>query len=416
MLRRHTLFANLGTEGWQNLGFLAIVVFYSINLIWTLFEGGLFNDTLGADFLCFWTAGRIANELGYANAYDASTLAAASQNITQLNGQITLFSPLPAPVLPVFLVPFQFISFLSPGTGFLVWTLINILAFLLYSVFFLNQLEISKSKRLTFLAFISFPVFYNIFCGQVNIWLMLFVGEFTRHSIQQRKVEAGVWLGGLLLKPQLIVLIIPLLLLRREWKTIIGFTFSSFSLLLLSLWLGGLASIVNLMDLWKHFYPRLAGNMINWRMIGERIQGLGYPLEGWTIASTGIVITIGVLGLFWIRFKHEEREEVAIGYFGTIAATLAVTWHAHIHMAMVLVPLVLYLHGRRLLPDKLFNVYVYVTPVAIIILSLPVKLLGWENYNALMGLIALCTLLINIMMLHWAKQQIDNSIFLKANN
>ena len=58
------------------------------------------------------------------------------------------------------------------------------------------------------------PVFLNFFFGQVNLWLLICAGEFFRAFLSAKPLKAGLFLGGWLLKPQLLILIIPFLLIQ----------------------------------------------------------------------------------------------------------------------------------------------------------------------------------------------------------
>ena len=69
---------------------------------------------------------------------------------------------------------------------------------------------------------ISLPVFLNLFTGQVNVWLVVCVGEFMRASISGREFRSGLWLGGLLLKPQALLLLAAGLLMRRRARILAG--------------------------------------------------------------------------------------------------------------------------------------------------------------------------------------------------
>ena len=52
----------------------------------------------------------------------------------------------------------------------------------------------------------------------MNIWLLVFVSEFLIANRRGREVRSGFWLGGLLLKPQTLILLLLGLLIARRFK------------------------------------------------------------------------------------------------------------------------------------------------------------------------------------------------------
>ena len=51
---------------------------------------------------------------------------------------------------------------------------------------------------------------------------MIRTGEFIRSSLNKKPVLSGIWLAGLLLKPQLLILIVPIILLMRYSEGPVG--------------------------------------------------------------------------------------------------------------------------------------------------------------------------------------------------
>ena len=46
---------------------------------------------------------------------------------------------------------------------------------------------------------ISYPVHINLYYGQVEVFLVICVGEFIRSAVNKKPILSGIWLGGLLL-------------------------------------------------------------------------------------------------------------------------------------------------------------------------------------------------------------------------
>jgi hypothetical protein len=52
---------------------------------------------------------------------------------------------------------------------------------------------------------------------------------------------------------------------------------------------------------------------------------------------------------------------------GVFAATCAITWHSNIPMAMMLIPLLIYISEKNLFSDKILFLWVCITPLVFIV-------------------------------------------------
>ena len=114
-----------------------------------------------------------------------------------------VFHPIPTPYLPVFIVAFQALALLPPVPAAYAWEILNLLGTTAYLWFFAAKIERrAVPVQLIALTMVSAPVFLNLFTGQVNLLLAICAGEYLRAAMAGRPLQSGVWLGGLLLKPQ----------------------------------------------------------------------------------------------------------------------------------------------------------------------------------------------------------------------
>ena len=108
-----------------------------------------------------------------------------------------------------------------------------------------------------------------------------------------------MWLAGLLLKPQMLVLVIPIIILLKYWKVFLGFIYSSILIISGSLIISGWAGLTSLISLWSGYGGGIPTNainlMINWRMLATNLTSLINPSIGWLIAGLGIVLSLLVL-------------------------------------------------------------------------------------------------------------------------
>ncbi len=348
----HIPFANLTPEAWRRLGLAAIFAFYILNFIFSVFRLGILNG-VGGDFLGFWSSGKIADLYGYSQIYNPDLAKEIQyQAVSYLKIPYESFEPNLAPYFAFLIIPFQLLSRINVITCYWIWTIANFCLLVGYLFFFLRKLTGQKRltrKQVTILIslMLIYPVFINFIVGQVEVFLVVCCGEFVRHSLKKRPLLAGVWLGGLLIKPQILILVIPALLLMKNWKVFTGFLASAISLMLLSVMLTGVNNLQNLILLWSTFVPSNSCNspfaMANWRMLAENINIWTGSSFGWIPAGVGMLFTL-IIWFLLCKNKYDFGSgKWVVNFMALLVASCAFTWHSHIHMGMVIIPFLIYL-------------------------------------------------------------------------
>lgn len=347
-------------NGKINLILVAILTFYVILAGTGLLQKD-FCGFLATDYCAFWTGGRVMNERAVSEIYDMDVLRQYQENFfLPTASEIQESQVVPLPYLPVFMLPFQALSLVSIPYSYLAWTVINVVAFGLYLRFFIMDLTGEKlPTRILLLALLSLPVFLNLKNGQLNIWLAICGGEYMRAEFHDKPIKAGAWLGGLLLKPQLLIFILPLLLFRKSFKALAGFVASSLLVVLVSFVLVGSDGFLGLVNLLSDSAQGGASSfpqyMINWRMLGLHIANFTSQNVGWVVIIAGSLVTAYFAFRVFLNGKQAPNPiRKAIWIFGVLAATLVVTWHSHGAMAIVLIPPMLYLLLKEQLDRKMF--------------------------------------------------------------
>ncbi len=253
----------------------------------------------------------------------------------------------------------------------------------------------------------SWPVLINILEGQVTVFLLVCAGEFIRSSVAKKPLLAGIWLGGLLLKPQLLILIIPILVIKRDWKLLGGFCLASGIISMISFSLSGFSGFNGLLNLWlKQSGGMLLSNpraMMNWRMIGENINAFMNTSFGWVVTVLGMVLTILAVYVLIRRKPSFGSPEWVMTMLGILSTTLAITWHSHAHMAMILIPFLMYASINKSLPGKvifLWGITSQVTYIGISIINLLaifIMKIDIPDYTSI--IIAFSAFIINLMIL-----------------
>jgi hypothetical protein len=405
-------FKNLNHENWVNIAIAAAITFYIIQIGIFIFDGNICQN-YAFDFCAFWSAGKISKEISLVKVYDINLLKEYQKEIYLYEHSVyTNFNPCPVPYLPIFLIPFKFLALLDHKLSYIIWTFLNILAFILYLRFFTRKISRqSISWRLLLLFLLALPVFVNFREGQVNIILMIFIGEFLRTLYEGKPIISGLWLGGLLFKPQLLIIIIPFLLFKKSIRILIGFFISSVAVLISSFMLTGFDGFLALKNLLFKYSQGIPTNniaaMMNWRMLGWHISSISSSTIGWGVTILGTIITLGITFFFFRRWDKEDQKQTQIVLLGVFAATCAATWHAHLHMSVILIPPMIYLIMKKQLDQRLFTAWIFI-PVLFRMVGIIIAYflqLG-DLYVLSFQMLALASglpgLALNLLLLSWA--------------
>ncbi len=399
-------------EGWQNLALASVLFFYILQVGFDLITHNTCGN-LALDYCAYWSAGKIATTNGYTDIYNLDLQTQVQKSIhPQGNNPSIPFLVVPVPYLPLFVMPFQLLSLLSLESSYWIWTFLNLLGFIFYVRFFIKEMTgYTLPIRLVLIVMLSLPVFLNLFWGQVNIFLGICAGEYIRATLFKKPLQAGLWLGGWLLKPQLLILIIPVLLIQRSIKEILGFIIAAISVFAISFGLINIKGFLILINLFlgyaKGMPTNATGIMMNWRMLGLHISSYFSPIIGWVVISIGTILTIWAVLIISKKPTNADFTKTVIALTGIFAATGAVTWHAHLSMSIILIPPMMYLYVRKCFPEKLLFLWVFMpTSIMLIIYILAAFIKANILPVQISGLLDLLTglkgLILNLIILAWA--------------
>jgi hypothetical protein len=316
--------------------------------------GGQACGNLATDFRGYYATGLIAQEQGLAAIYDPrlqgeaqSTLLLNCPDGTQTPPRLNVL----VPYLPIFHLLFLPLPALGFTNAYAAWSLFGLLVFILY----LRRFSIALSGRVEALRLaqwaLCFPMLANVFLGQINFLLVIALGEFFLASRRGRPLLAGLWLASLLIKPHVLILLLPGLLLARRWKTLLGFGLVGFALLALSLLLVGTSGLQADMALVRSFAgPTIASlpEMMNARGLAFNLGRVLPSWTAWGLAAALMIATALVVLLRWRRTPRPDRSLWLM--LATLAGTCVVTWHANLYLWVMLAPFLLALDSRRELP------------------------------------------------------------------
>jgi hypothetical protein len=136
--------------------------------------------------------------------------------------------------------------------------------------------------------------------------------------------------------------------------------------------------------------------MANWRALALNLARWQPPEVGWFVAAVGLALSV-LAGLVCWRGRGTGLGHAAgLRLLATLAATLTVSWHSHLHMALALVPLLIWAVARAALPRTWLDLWLLGPSVLFLVALLPLGPGPAQNLAAL-GL-----LLLNAALAAWA--------------
>jgi len=311
-------------------------------------------DILATDFRGYYASGLIAREAGLAAVYDPQL---------QAESQATLYLDCPdgtarpalvrvmVPYLPIFVLLFLPLPAMDFSASYIAWSLVNLVIFILYLYRFSIALHIRMDSLRLFQWALCFALLANLTLGQINVLLVILLGEFVLAFRRDKPLWGGAWLAGLLLKPNLLILLLPGLLISRRWKASLGFGVSAALLLGISLLLAGKDGLQAWLAVVRSFAEpsfNSIPNMMNARALAYHI---GQVLPTWVAWLAAVAVTAITALLVLARWTGSNlRDRFLWLMLATLAGTFVVAWHSNLYLWMILVPFLFTLDSESQLP------------------------------------------------------------------
>jgi Glycosyltransferase family 87 len=253
----------------------------------------LSRTPFGGDFLCYWTASRVARTQGPAAVFSLDTMAAAEREVIGADTWPRYWKYPPTyllMVLPLSLLPY--------AASFICWIVLTGLGF----VYVIRRL-IPKNP-LSWLVLVFPGTVHNLFAGQNGFLSAAILGGGLLLA-DRRPFAGGCLLGLLSYKPQLAFLIPLALAAGRYWKALIGAVISAITLALASLLLLG-------SSVWIAFFKNLplAAGFMNRASVWTKVPTVFAVarLQGATLElATGlqaVAIIAAILAVGWVWFRR----------------------------------------------------------------------------------------------------------------
>lgn len=209
------------------------------------------HKTIGGDFAVFYAEGLIAAKYSHNELYNTEL---QDREYAAIVG-----SPQSSPFAyaPWFTLPLELLARLPYLVAFLIWTTLSLFSLWTAYKSLSRALNFPGSwDGVGFLACLAFPpyLFYSLLNGQPAAFALLILSASFVLQQQGKKFIAGVILALLTYKPTLLVFLVPMLLLVREWRVFAGLTIGGAILSFVSLlWAGvqGCLGFLNLLLLYS---------------------------------------------------------------------------------------------------------------------------------------------------------------------
>jgi hypothetical protein len=233
---------------------ITIIIFIIFILIITcstpIGKRTIFGNDVGGDFVALYISGKILNEYHPAKLYDSKI---QSKWYHYFRPYMPADINLPNPYPPFFNILFRPLALIPYIYSYLLWLSISGALYLMGLVFILKSIQPIPRKNLFTILILacSFEPFI-MECwigGQTSsfgfFWMALSYYFFKRNKY----LLSGFALGFCFYKPTLLIIILPVLLLFRNYKIFLGIILSGLMLIFISIYSVGLDTCLN----WLHF-------------------------------------------------------------------------------------------------------------------------------------------------------------------
>lgn len=346
------------------------VVLFLILLVATFRElqSGRLCHQMGVDFRGYYASAQIALEHGFAEVYNQDLQkdfqSALLCRCPTPAAEPPIFVAMPyLPVFVVFLLPFVLIDFTA---SYYIWLMLQLVVFFFYLVRFTKALGVNVSVFRVLQWGVCIPLISNLYLGQINAFLVVLLGEFLLAFSQGKEHRSGLWLSTLLIKPHVLILLIPGFILSQNWPLLLGFALGSMVVVAVSVGLAGfqgLAAMLNITFRFAGSFIQTAPGMMNFRALALNLETFIPAWISWLIAVLGMIAIFVLVLRLWLHPRINTPSEKILLIAATVLGTFVISWHSHFYMLILLSPLLLYLDLEGLLAPKLRAAWLLAPPL-----------------------------------------------------
>ena len=297
------------------------------------------------DFLIFYTGAEIVNLGKGQDLYDLKVQQAHQERFKLPNKP---WSVLPFNHAPYELLPFLPLAKLSFQPAHLVWSIVSVIFLIISYVTLLRLTERPHRMLLGALMLSFYPTWITIKMGQDSAMsLLILVGVFASLKYG-RDVAAGGILALGLYKPQLVLPLAGILLMSRNWPSLIGFAATATALAAISLGMVGWQGILSLFSIISEMdhpttivYPAHMANLRGWFF--PLLSLFRSPeLTNILTAIVSLIVYCYSVIVCWKNKASRDHPLFDLHFSLAVVATLLISFHLYPHDVIVLlIPIVL---------------------------------------------------------------------------
>ncbi|MBA3037871.1 MAG: DUF2029 domain-containing protein, partial [Desulfobacterium sp.] len=217
---------------------ITIIIIGVLNLFVAFYTsaGGqnVYGSWSGGDYSCFYIAGKILNN-NPSKLYDFRL---QNELLHSLLPKISPTEQLPYVNPPFFAIIFKPLSCLPYMLSYFLWVLISVIIYILAFKLFWKTLESMppETAKLALLLALSFEPFFmeNLFGGNSSVIGFFAFALYLYFGYFKKDLLSGFSLGILLYKPTFLIVILPMLLIARRIKILLGFGICSIIVIFVS--------------------------------------------------------------------------------------------------------------------------------------------------------------------------------------
>jgi hypothetical protein len=212
----------------------------------------VFGVPFGGDFAAFYAAGRIVNEYGPGRLYDVDLEDALVHGVVAKSSAELSMPYVNPPFFGLLFAPLAKLPFV---TAYLIWLALSV-GLYVSAVLFSLRLNPSLPCGTTLLVALAFPPFcmYLLAGGQVSALGCLVLALTVHCARTGHPFDGGLVLALLLYKPPLLLLVLPMILITKQWRLFAGFVAGTVILASLSFLLVGLSGLARYAAMLRVFY------------------------------------------------------------------------------------------------------------------------------------------------------------------
>ena len=323
------------------------------------------------DYRLHLVAARVGLQYGWSRIYDLDLMRAASAGLGSVGSLVdtdhVFMSPPPAAWMVLPLTP------LPLTTGYLVWTLISLAAFI--AAWWL-VVPGSRLARLTvlFVSLAIWPVHYQFWLGQWVVATLALLAFSWWLLDRGRWLAAGVVLGlSLCFKPQDVLLVPVALLVSGRWKPVAVAAVTSGAVAAWSLLTLGQAGVGN----WLNILSQIHADPYQAPMTYSSLFGRG-PV------TTAVELSLGAIALALAWYRRDRLDLVFA--LGLVGSTAAATYLHEDDIAVLVLGAWLVLRTQPSVPQRVW-LLAGIAAAQFLAIGLPIPMLLWEpGWIAMLGL------------------------------